>query len=140
MGFLKETSYYTTHSRIRELRENGYTLSKRHEGFVKTVECRENGHLCCDESSDPDGPFCFFYAMFFKKVLLRFPLSIFENKLLTELNVALSQLHPNSWAFICAFTILCSQLGIFPNVEVFQYFFEAKHSGRQLWVSLNGAP
>jgi len=25
-------------------------------------------------------------------------------------------------------------------MEVFLYFFEAKHLGRQLWVSLNGAP
>jgi len=25
-------------------------------------------------------------------------------------------------------------------VEVFLYFFKVKHSGRQLWVSLNGAP
>jgi len=88
--------------------------------------------VCCDESSDPDGPFCFFYTTFFKKVLLRLPLSIFEKELLTELNVAPAQLHLNSWAFIRAFIILCSQLDISPTVEVFLYLFEAKHSGRQL--------
>jgi len=109
-------------------------------GFVKTVECREGEPVCCDESSDPDGPFCFFYSTFFKKVVLRLPLFIFEKKLLTELNVAPAQIHPNSRAFIRAFTILCSQLGISPIVEVFLYFFEGKHSNRQLWVSLNGAP
>jgi len=71
-------------------------MSKRYEGNVKTVECRKGEPICCDESSYPGGPFCFFYATFFKKVLLRLPLSIFEKKLLTELNVALAQLHHNS--------------------------------------------
>ena len=120
---LKEVSYYTTHLRLRDLRENGCSMSKRHEGNVKTVECREGEPICCDESSDPGGPFCFFYVTFFKKVLLRLPLSIFEKELLTELNVVPTQLHPNSWAFIRAFIILCSQLDILPSVEVFLYFF-----------------
>jgi len=35
---------------------------------------------------------------------------------------------------------MCSQLNILPIVEIFLYFFEAKHLGCQLWVSLNGAP
>jgi len=60
------------------------------------VECREDEPICCDESSNPDGPFCFFYATFFKKVLLRLPLSIFEKELLSELNVDPAQLYPNS--------------------------------------------
>jgi len=97
---LKETFYYTTRMRIRELRENGCVLSKKREGFVKTVECREGEPVCCDESSDPNGPFCFFYATFFKKGPLRLPLSIFEKEILTELNVSPTQLHPNSWDFI----------------------------------------
>jgi len=74
---LKETSYYTTHQRLRELRENGCTMSKRHESHVKTVKCREGEPICCDESSDIEGQFCFFYATFFEKVLLQLPLFIF---------------------------------------------------------------
>jgi len=31
---LKEVSYYTTHLRLRELRENGCTMSKKYEGCV----------------------------------------------------------------------------------------------------------
>ena len=116
---LKETSYYTTHLRLRELRENGCTMNKRYESHVKTVECREGKLICCDESSDPEGPFCFFYATFFKKVLLHLALSIFEKELLTKLNVSLAQLHPNSWAFIRAFIILCTQFGISPSIGVF---------------------
>jgi len=131
---LKEVSYYTTHLRLRKLRENRCTMSEKYKECVKTVECREGEPICCDESSDLDGPFCYFYATFFKKVLLRLHLSIFEKELLTELNVAPAQLHPNSWAFIQAFIILCSKLGISPTVEVFLYFSEAKHTSCQMGV------
>jgi len=134
---LKETSYYTTHLRLRDLRENDCTMSKRYEAHIKIVECKEGEPIYCDESSDASGPFCFFYATLFKNVLLRLPLSIFEKKLLTEFNVAPAQLHPNSWAFIRAFIILCAQFSISSSVEVFLYFFEVKHRSSKLWVSLN---
>ena len=39
----------------------------------------------------------------FKKVKLRFPFTRFERKLLTELDIAPAQLHPNSWAFVRAY-------------------------------------
>jgi len=52
--------------------------------------------------------------------------------------VAPVQLHPNNWAFVWGFSILCTQFGLLPSVEVFLYFFEAKHLGCQLWVSFNG--
>ena len=77
---LKEVSYYTTHLRLRDSRENGCSMSKRHEGNVKIVVCREGEPKYCDESSDRSGSFCFFYAMFFKKVLLCLPLSIFKKR------------------------------------------------------------
>jgi len=57
---------------------------------------------------------------------------------LTEINVALAQLHPNSWAFVKAFAILCNHLGHTPSVDVFLHFFEAKSPGKKLWVSFNG--
>jgi len=66
---LKEVSYYITYLRLRDLRGNGCTMSKKYEGYVKIVESREGEPICCDESSDPDGSFCCFYATFFNKVL-----------------------------------------------------------------------
>jgi len=96
-------------------------LSKKDENLVKVVVCREDRPVCCDETSDPDGPFCFFYTTFFTKVMLCHPLSAFEKELLTELNTATAQLHPNSWALIRDFVILCTHLGIL-SMEVFFYF------------------
>ena len=104
---LDETSFYTSSERVVTLRKSGCHFGKAHDRFVRIAACREDKPVCCDESSNPEGPFCFFYATIFKKVLLRFPLSIFEKDLLTKLNVVSAQLHPNNWAFIRAFTFLC---------------------------------
>ena len=84
------------------------------------------------------GPFCFIYAKMFKKVKLRFPLTRFERELLTELDIAPAQLHPNSRAFACAYQIICAHLGHPASVDVFLYLFKAKNPGDRLWISLNG--
>jgi len=82
--------------------------------------------------------FVIFMPLYLKRVLFRLPLFNFEKELLTEINVAPAQLHPNSWAFVRGFSILCTHFGLLPFVELFLYFFDAKRLGRQLWVSFNG--
>ena len=74
----------------------------------------------------------------FKKVKLRFPFTRFERELLIELDIAPAQLHPNNWAFVRAYQILCAHLGHPSSVDVFLYLFEAKDPSGRLWVSLNG--
>ena len=74
----------------------------------------------------------------FKRTALRLPFSGFERELLTEINVAPTQLHPNSWAFIRAFEILSGYLGLLPSVDIFLHFFEVKKQGKSLWVSFSG--
>jgi len=87
-NLLTESSFNTTREHIRSLRKSGCSFGKRHDRFIRIVECREDEPVCYDEFSDPKGPFCLFYATLFKKICLRLPLSIFKNELLIELNVA----------------------------------------------------
>jgi len=94
--------------------------------------------VCVDEVSDLEGPFYFVYSTLFRRLGFWLPFTPFERTLLTELNMAPTQLHPNSWAFARAFAILCCGLGLTPSVDVFLHFFEAKDPGKKLWVSLNG--
>ena len=42
----------------------------------------------------------------------QFPLSSFEFQMLKEMQTASSQLHPNTWALLMAFQILCKYLSI----------------------------
>jgi len=108
LNLLDETSSYTSPEFIVTLRKSGCHFDKE-DNRVRVVLCREDELVCCDESSDPEGPFYFFYATVLKKKSpFAPPLTIFEKELLTELNVVPAQLHPNRWTFISVFSILCS--------------------------------
>jgi len=100
---LGETSIYTSSEEIvrymKSERPKKCILGRENDRGLKLVPCREDEPICCDESSDPDGLFCYFYTTVFKKVFLHLPLYNFEK----EINVAPGQLHPNSWAFVRVF-------------------------------------
>jgi len=104
---------------------------------MEVLPCPPNAPVCVDDKVIPGGPFCFVYATLFTKVKLRFPFTRFERELLTELDLAPAQLHPNSWAFVRAFQIVCDHLGLPSSVDVFLYLFEAKNPGERLYVSIN---
>ena len=108
------------------------------DAYITVCPCAEGEPVCVDDRVNYGEPFFFLYATIFKRIKLRLPLTGFEQALLTEINVAPTQLHSNGWAFVRAFTILCNHLGFTPSVDVFLYFFEAKSPGKKLWVSFNG--
>ena len=65
------------------------------------LPCPSDVPICADDKGNNDDElFCFVYTTLFKKVKLRLPFTRFERELLTELNIAAAQLHPNSWAFV----------------------------------------
>jgi len=105
---------------------------------MAVLPCHPEEPICADDKASDGESFCFLYTTFFKKVKLRLPFTRFERELLTELDIAPAQLHPNSWAFVRAFQIICAHLGLPASVDVFLFLFEAKHPGDRLWVSLNG--
>jgi len=128
---LEETSEFTTCEKIVLYRKSEHPKKKclfgrEDDKFVKVVPCMVDELVCCDEASDPDGPFCFFYSIVLKKLLLRLPVYSFKRAFLTEINTAPAQLHPNSWAFVRGFSILCHRFGHLPLVEVFLYFFKPR--------------
>ena len=138
-----ETSTFTTLKSIAAYRKRqscnlSRVFGKDHDKFVQMVACRVGESVCADEASDPEGPFWIVYSTLFRRLGFQLPFNSFGRTLLTELNLAPAQLHPNSWAFVRAFAILCCSLGVMPSVDVFLYFFEAKDPGKKLWVSLNG--
>ena len=113
-------------------------FGKDHDKFVQVVACRVGEPVCSDEAYDSNDPLCFIYSTIFRRLGLRLPITPFERTLMTEVNVALAQLHPNSWAFVRAFAILCYSLSLTPSVDAFLFFFEVKDPGKKLWVNFNG--
>jgi len=80
--------------------------------------------------------FTYVCEYFSKELDITFPLSPFECRMLTTMNVAPSQLHPNSWAFLKAFPILCHKLHIESTINVLMYFYQLKHTPFSLSIHL----
>ena len=77
------------------------------------------------------------YRYLFEVLGLIIPLNSFLCALLKHLNMAPSQLHPNSLAMVRAFEILCPFFNIQPSVSVFFFSFQMKLTDKIGWVSLN---
>jgi len=53
------------------------------------------------------------------------------------LNIAPTQLHPNSWAILQAFRIICQIFGLTPTPESFLYYYNTHPSTPVGWLSLS---
>jgi len=136
---LNETSSINTEADVLHFRDKTHlTFHKEHDDKVAIRPCLPREPVCTDNDGNNGHPSCFIYATVFKKVKLRFPFTRFERELLTELDIAPAQLHPNGWAFVRAFQIIYTHLGHPASVDVFLFLFEAKNPGDRLWVRFNG--
>ncbi|GAU43738.1 hypothetical protein TSUD_365870 [Trifolium subterraneum] len=74
--------------------------------------------------------------------ILRFhlPFMPFQCQILRTMNVAPNQLHPNSWAFVRAFEIVCESLELVPTVGSFFCFSQVKNASSSSLVSLSSQP
>jgi len=59
---------------------------------------------------------------------------------LRALNVAPTQLHPNSWAYMQAFRVLCQTLYLQPSTRAFLYFYDTRLRQPTTWLSLVSRP
>ena len=104
---LGETSIYTSYEEIMLYMKSEHPkkciLGRENDRGLNLVPYREGELINCDESSDPDCLFYYFYTTVFKKVFLYLLLYNIEKELLTEINVTLAQLHPSSWPFVRGF-------------------------------------
>ena len=127
---LTETSTLTSSEDVRKHRDEdsdpkGHVFGRESYAYVSVRPCAKGKQVCADDHAIAEEPFFFFlYSTIFKRIKLHLLLTGFERALLTEVNVARAQMHPNSWAFVRAFAILCNH-------------FEAKSLGKKLWVSFN---
>jgi hypothetical protein len=90
-------------------------------------------------SSEPTS--FYMYTRFIEDFHLYFPFTEFQKSMLRVLNVAPTQLSPNSWSFIKAFELVCFGLDISePSVAVFFSFYHIKSLFPNNVVSLSAQP
>jgi len=80
----------------------------------------------CHGREGLEGDFFYMYACMFTMGVLRL------------LNVAPTQLHPNSWRSLQAFRLICKALYLTPTPESFLYFYVTRPRDPLSWVSLVG--
>jgi len=71
---------------------------------------------------------------------VRLPLGDFTMGVLRALNVAPTQLYPNSWAYMQAFRVLCQSLYLQPSLHAFLYFYDTRPCQPTTWLSLVSHP
>jgi hypothetical protein len=117
-----------------------YLTRSPYSGSFDVFPCQE-GDAVCDSPSDTNTLcYTYVYDCIFKKLGVRLPFTDFQCEILRILNVAPSQLHPNSWAFIRSFEILCGALGYSPSTYAFFSFFLAKKSNPISWLYMSNYP
>ncbi|KOM52333.1 hypothetical protein LR48_Vigan09g099200 [Vigna angularis] len=123
--------------------ENSYILrTLGYSSCVKLVACRENERVFHGrENATHDFFYC--YASPFYDLYVRLPLTNFQMEVLRTLNVAPTQLHPNSWGYMQAFAVMCQALAIRPTVALFLRFFRCRpvaKKGRTYFFDEDGNP
>jgi hypothetical protein len=109
------------------------------ESDVILEPVEEGEYVTCVPSSEP--AFFYMYTRFIEDFHLYFPFTQFQMSMLRVLNVAPTQLSPNSWSFIKAFELVCFGLDISePSVVVFFSFYHIKSLFPNNVVSLSAQP
>ncbi|MED6169731.1 hypothetical protein PIB30_024103 [Stylosanthes scabra] len=116
-----------------------------HVFYVDSVE-RERYQVTAPSSEDracyvdPMGVSCIFvYESIFTKIGVRVPFTKFQVELLSEYEVAPSQIHPNSWGFTRAYEVVYQEFGCTTSLNVFLYLFKLTKpfsKDKQQWLSL----
>jgi len=101
---------------------------------VSAIDC------VCHEQEGAAEKFFYMYMCHFSQLHVRLPLDDFTMGVLRELNVAPTQLHPNNWAYMKAFHVLCQSLYLQPSPRAFLYFYDTRPHQPTTWLSLVSRP
>lgn len=110
------------------------------EKYAVAAPCHRGEIVCYRPPPNNNDRFTFVYETMLTKIRVCFPLSNFECDVLQYLNIAPTQLHPNGWGFLRAFSILMKGLDSVPSIGWFFYYFQAKANTKVGWTSLNKQP
>ncbi|PNX58907.1 hypothetical protein L195_g059421, partial [Trifolium pratense] len=98
---MEVSSKYTSTEMVRSFRKVVKLSDPSHEDSIITEPVGENEFVFTRNDTPPD--YFYLYTNVIQPLNIWLPFTTFEAEMLKVLNVAPTQLHPNSWAFIKAF-------------------------------------
>jgi len=94
-------------------------------GIVSLERVSAIERVCHDQEGVLE-KFFYMYMCHFSQLHVRLSLDDFTMGVLRQLNVAPTQLHLNSWAYLQAFRVLCQSLYLRPSPHAFLYFYDMR--------------
>jgi len=122
----QEYSLYTDVPDIEFFRSKLNISATGNEEDVVVLSCDLDERVCEQEMAGALNESFLMYMEILEEFGVKIPFTAFVMDVLKFLNVVLSQICPNSWAFIRGFEILCSALSLEPSIGVFIQFYGTK--------------
>jgi len=115
-------------------------ISRGVSGDIVSLERVSAIDRVCHGQEGAAEKFFYMYMCHFSQLHIRLPFDDFTMGVLRVLNVAPTQLHPNSWAYLQAFRILCESLYLETFPYAFLYFYDTRPRRPTTWLSLISRP
>jgi len=115
------------------LSENSFLSLECSSKAITADICGVTDRVCHGRENAPHN-FFFVYNTFFVDLHITLPFDNFTMGVLRILNVAPTQLHPNSWAALQVFRLLCRIFKLEPTPESFLYYYNTRPSTPVGWL------
>jgi hypothetical protein len=132
-----EESLYVDVSALDLFRSKFDISATESEEDVVLLSCDPDERVCDQEMAGEGDESYFVYTTVLEEFGVKIPFTPFEMDVLKFLNVAPTQIRPNSWAFIRGFEILCKALGLEPSVGAFLCFYGTKDVNKGTWIAIS---
>jgi len=111
----------------------------RDPDYFRILPCGPTERVCMDRAN-AGPPFFYMYTCFFSDLHVSLPFDEFIMGVLRALNVAPTQVHPNTWASLQAFRLLCDAMRLRPTPSSFLCYYGSYPGRLASWLSLAGRP
>ena len=110
-----------------------------HSHYFDVVPCGLTKRVCMGRPG-AGPPFFYMYTCFFFDLHVSLPFDTFTMGVLRVLNVAPTQVHPNTWASLQAFCLLCDVMRLHPTSSSFLSYYASYPAKKTYLLSLVGRP
>jgi len=110
-----------------------------HSNYFDVVPCGPIERVCMGRSG-AGLPFFYMYTCLFSDLHVSLPFDTFTMGVLQALNVAPTQVHPNTWASLQAFRLLCDVMRLHPTLSSFLSYYASHLAKKASWLSLVDRP
>jgi len=124
---------------LGDLVERTRIFSEEVEDRHLRVKICAGNERVCHGKGEATLDFFYVYACLFHDLGLTVPFADWQMAVLRQIQCAPTQIHPNAWASMQAFDVLCRAAGLTPTMPLFLHFYKTRPTASKGWVSFLGA-